>query len=238
MRFFFIVILSLTEVFGSWNPFNSNSKNCSQLIDLKIGSQLVYHTYDRNEKLIVKSFFKVADEDQTPDGKRFTLFSESKDSKSARIYDAAFVWDCKPGAFLIDLKNYLPPATMSAYQGMEIRGELKQIDYPVQCPLDQVFPDIILNLEAWNNSNKYADIKLQVNNRKMNGEESISCPAGTYKCKKMTYDLTISTVNLGFPATNKFTITEWFSNDVGMVRHDYYKKDKLINTIVLAERNF
>ncbi len=238
MRFILIVFLSLTEVFASWDPQVSQSKACSQLSSLKISSQLVYHTYDRNEKLIVKSYFKVVDEDKTADGKRFTLFSESKDAKSERIYDAAFVWDCKPGAFLIDLKNYLPPATMSAYQGMEIRGELKQIDYPLQCPLDQVFPDIILNLEAWNNSNKYADIKLQVNNRRMNGEESISCPAGTFKCKKMTYDLTISTVNLGFPATNKFSITEWFSDEVGMVRHDYYKKDKLINTIVLAERKF
>ena len=62
-------------------------------------------------------------------------------------------------------------------------------------------------------------------NREIVGEETITTPAGTYKCKKVTFDFTskFGIINV------KGTGVEWYYNDAMVVKSESYnKKGKLI----------
>ncbi|GAB4400184.1 MAG: hypothetical protein OHK0053_21490 [Microscillaceae bacterium] len=78
------------------------------------------------------------------------------------------------------------------------------------------------------------EMTVNVTERKVEGMEKITTPAGTFDCVKITYNVKtkISIMNVESRAV------EWFSKEVGMVRSETYnKKGKMMGYSVLTKRN-
>jgi len=68
-------------------------------------------------------------------------------------------------------------------------------------------------------------LSFDVFNRQVVGEETITTPAGTYDCKKVTFDFSskFGIINI------KGTGVEWYYNDAVIIKSESYnKKGKLI----------
>ncbi|MEQ9168598.1 MAG: hypothetical protein RLO12_20235, partial [Fulvivirga sp.] len=64
--------------------------------------------------------------------------------------------------------------------------------------------------------------KMEVNivNRKVEGKESITTPAGTFECYKITY-----TINTKSIMSMETTGADWIAKEIGMVKSENYNKN-------------
>ena len=63
---------------------------------------------------------------------------------------------------------------------------------------------------------------VNITNRKVEGKESVTTPAGTFDCFKITYD-----IETKFGVKIERNAIEWIAKNVGTVRSESYKGDKL-----------
>ena len=76
-------------------------------------------------------------------------------------------------------------------------------------------------------------LTINITNRKVVGVESVTVPAGTFECFKITYDME---TKLGFKASS--SAVQWLNKGAGSVKTESYdKKGKLLGTTVLNEFN-
>jgi hypothetical protein len=80
-----------------------------------------------------------------------------------------------------------------------------------------------------NNGMNVMSITIVVTNRKVEAIETVTTPAGTYECYKITYDLaTKMMINV------KTKAAEWYAKGVGLVKSETYSLDgKLMGSSVL-----
>ena len=77
-------------------------------------------------------------------------------------------------------------------------------------------------------------MNISITNRKIVGKESVTTPAGTFECDKITSDLTVETkMAIGF--TLSFSTVEWLAPKVAVVKSESYKKGKLQGYSLLAK---
>jgi hypothetical protein len=76
---------------------------------------------------------------------------------------------------------------------------------------------------------KNAEVGVKINNRKVVGTEKISLKAGAWTCTKITYDF-LFRLKVGFVGLPlNFTVTEWYSPEVGVVRSETRMKGTLFS---------
>jgi hypothetical protein len=74
---------------------------------------------------------------------------------------------------------------------------------------------------------------INITNRKVVGIESVTVPAGTYNCYKITYDIE---TKLGIKVSS--SAIQWMNKGAGSVKTETYdKKGKLLGSTVLKEFN-
>jgi len=73
-------------------------------------------------------------------------------------------------------------------------------------------------------------------NRQVTGFETITTPAGTFDCAKIscTYEVTVKVMGMGKP--NRWATVLWISPEVGIVKTEHYdKKGNFLDSIVLEK---
>ena len=78
-------------------------------------------------------------------------------------------------------------------------------------------------------------MNMEVYDRKVEGFESITTPAGTFECVKVTYKARTK-MGTAIPINVNISGAEWFAKGTGIVRTESYdKKDKLTGYTILTE---
>lgn len=110
---------------------------------------------------------------------------------------------------LTELEGFRIESTdMQFPSGMTVGQQLK--DASIQLSLDGPVP---VNMVS------------NISNRKVESRESVTTPAGTFDCYKISYDL-FSKVSI---VKTEGRVVEWYAPGVGLVRSESYnKKDKLL----------
>ena len=73
-------------------------------------------------------------------------------------------------------------------------------------------------------------LSINITNRKIEGKETITTPAGSYDCFKMTYDIESKTV-----MTVKMKGIDWFAENVGTVRSESLDKNGKLQGYTVLE---
>lgn len=88
-------------------------------------------------------------------------------------------------------------------------------------------PDVSFEQSGKTPDGKSARITIKISDRKVVGNESITVPAGTWNCTKITYSflmkLKVGIISLPINAQ----VTEWYHPQVGVVRNETWIKQKL-----------
>jgi hypothetical protein len=75
------------------------------------------------------------------------------------------------------------------------------------------------------------DIDLYVRNRKAEAAESITTPAGTWNCIKISFEMEIVTRTAGIRIPIRITGNEWYAPGFGVVKSESFRKNgKLAGT--------
>jgi len=126
-----------------------------------------------------------------------------------------------------DAKVAMPQENMAAYKDMEVKAEETFIEYPSSLSADQSLKDVNFKMEMYNKGTLFVTITFDEVNRKVINKESITTPAGTWDCWKITYDMkfkaSTAPLNIGIPFN--MLVTEWFCPGFGIVKSETYTKN-------------
>lgn len=156
-------------------------------------------------------------------GETVKVATEITDDKGKSLGKNEFTLSCKNGEFVMDLSNYLKGVNMDAYKDMEVKVETEEMHMPSSVKAGDQLDDGETTIKVVNQGFPMMTMKVKIYNRKVEKMESITTPAGTFECAKITYDLDSKVV---FAMTLKGI--DWISKNVGVVRSESYNsKGKL-----------
>ncbi len=154
-------------------------------------------------------------------------YTDTKENSTAREYEMR----CEGGNFYMDMQSLVDPKSMEGFKDMEVSVDANAMMYPSVLIAGQTLPDANITISAATGGVNLMNMVINISNRKVIGSESVTVPAGTFECYKITYDVE---TKLMFKVAS--SVTEYVNMGVGSVKSDTYdKKGKLAASIVLSE---
>jgi hypothetical protein len=109
----------------------------------------------------------------------------------------------------------------------EVKADEVFIEYPATMSAGQTLKDANFKMEMYNKGTLFTTMTFDETNRKVEGKEAITTPAGTWECWKITYEgkikATMAPMNIGIPINMQGT--EWFAPGFGIVKTESFNKN-------------
>lgn len=227
-----IAMLGLFVLAGS-----VSSQDCAGYYYLT-NSAVEMTTYDRKQKESGKITYTISDVKKSGDITTASFTSQMVDEKGKALSKGNGVYKCSGGSIFVDARVAMPQEQMAAYKDMDVKAEETFIEYPASLSAGQSLEDVNFKMDVINKGSAFSTITLDETNRKVEGKESITTPAGTWDCWKITYDARFrATVGgpsgIGIPVN--FKSTEWFAPGFGIVKTETYNKNgKLMGSTLIT----
>jgi hypothetical protein len=213
------------------------SQNCSGYYYLS-NSSVVMTTYDKKGDESGKVTYTISDINKSGDGITANFTSEMVNEKGKSLTKGSGKVKCNGGNLFIDAKASMPQEQMGAYKDMDIKADEVFIEYPAGLSSGQSLKDANFKMNVINKGTAFSTITMDQTNRKVEGKESITSPAGTWECWKISYDgrfrATVGgPAGIGIPFN--FKSTEWFAPGFGIVKTETYNKNgKLVGSTLIT----
>lgn len=145
--------------------------------------------------------------------------------KKSEAFEVESYITCKEGGWEMDFESILSSAmSMNEMpENVEVKVESTPIFFPIDMKPGDKLDDATITMSASMMGLAMINTKVTQTNRKVVGKETITVPAGTFDCLKITYTLT-SSYGMG-ERTEESTI--WLAKNVGLVKEETYNKGKL-----------
>ncbi|MEZ5015234.1 MAG: hypothetical protein R2794_13175 [Chitinophagales bacterium] len=205
---------------------------CEAFFATDKGSKWEMTNYDEKDKVMSRSAGEVIDVQETGDGIETKLHVITYDNKDKTLHEGDLLMRCDDAGFHMDMSGMFP--AQMTQQGMEnatmeISGEF--MDFPSNLSVGMALPDVestmTISMGGFSMSNK-----IMITNRKIEARESVTTPAGTFDCFKMSDDVSVTTMGI----TNTSHGVSWYAYGVGAVKTEGYdKKGKLQSKSILTK---
>ena len=200
---------------------------------VKKGAVMAYQSLDDKGKLTGTSRITILDVLKGGSSVVYNVKAEYFSDKNKPMDTREYDMKCENGEFSIDMKSMIDPKSMEGFKDMEITFSGTDMTFPSSLSTGQVLPDAEIIIGASSGGFTIMNMTLKVSNRKVLGIESVTVPAGTFGCHKITYDVE---TKMGIKITS--TAAQWLNKGAGSVKTETYdKKGKLIGSTILSEFN-
>ncbi len=198
---------------------------------LSKGTTFSYQNLDEKGKVTGSSRLECIGADLSSLSQIYKMHSTFFDAKNKESMVQDYDMRCDGGNFYVDMKNMLNPATMAGVKDMEVNITSNDIMYPTNLTNGMSLPDANITITAATNGMTIMTITVMVTDRKVVGNESVTVPAGTFDCYKITYNIE---TKMMFKITG--SASEYMNKKVGLVKSESFdKKGKLIASTILTE---
>lgn len=200
---------------------------------VKKGAIMGYQSLDGKGKLTGSSRITIADIQQSAASVVYNVKSEYWDDKNKPQLSREYTMKCNNGEFSIDMQSMIDPNSMEGFKDMEVTFSGTDMVFPSSLSVGQLLPDASITMAAASGGMVLMKMTIMISNRKVESVETITVPAGTFECYKITYDIE---TKLGIKITS--TAVQWLNKGAGAVKTETYdKKGKLLGSTVLSEFN-
>lgn len=214
MKTIFTALLALLTI-----SIGYSQDTCSQYYPFEEGVKFEITSYNKKGKVESVSNYHVSN----VSGNTATFNTTISDKKGKEITTTNYDITCEGDVISIDFKSLMNPEMFAQYQDMEVDFTGTNIELPNDLSVGKELKDANLNM-AMNMSGMNMNMSLDLVNRKVEGKESVTTPAGTFDCYVITYTMEMK-MGLKRIGNNK----EWIAEGVGMVKSENYNKSgKLI----------
>lgn len=211
---------------------------CNAFYQLKENVRYEYDHFDRKEKLSFKMAQTLKNISGSGNNISATLSQELFDAKKGdRISSSDLVWKCQDGILHFDMKsmtlnmdNAQQMNMGDAGMSVDVTGD--ELDLPSDLKVGQTMKDISYHIKMTMSGITIMNRPFSIKERKVESQESITTPAGTFDCYKINY-LTTSEGGVG---SGTIETSVWYAKDVGLVKMESYKEDgKLTSRQILTK---
>jgi len=117
----------------------------------------------------------------------------------------------------MDMKMLIPSTQQEQMGDMSAMGTVSFIQYPITINEGDRLNDASFAADFASSSGLKGNISITVTNRKVVAKESVTTPAGTWDCLKITYHSKMI-LKIGFGIPVNTDVTEWYAPGFGVVK--------------------
>lgn len=226
LLYYFIFVLA---------PATIANAQCNTYYVFQEGSEWEYESYNAKGKLAGKSQQKVSEFSNTASGYTATVSSRMFDDKGKEVMKGDMLYKCDNGTMYLDMRNFISAEQMKVFSDYEMKIEATDLEFPSTLSAGTSLKDGNITISA-SGTPFPMKMTMAVTDRKVEGKESVTTPAGTFDCYKVTSTSTMEN-QMGMKMTIRTSAVEWIAPKVGMVRSESYDKNgKLAGYTVLSKR--
>ena len=192
-------------------------QDCSFYYPQLSGASLTYQHFDKKEKSTGKSVHEVSEYHSSGNSASAVIKLKNYDKDDKLVSDSELEVKCENQVFYFDMKNYLDPETLSAYQEMEMTMNTSGLEVPSNVKVGDELKDGTLKIKISTGGFPILTITMDITDRKVLAKEDITTPAGSFSCYKLS-----QTVSIRAGLKMSFNSIEWLSEGTGVVRSESY----------------
>lgn len=214
---------------------NTAPAQCNEFYSLQNGSEWEYETYNGKGKLSGKNRQKVTSFTKTSNGFDATVHSVMTDEKEKELMNGDLQFKCENGTMYIDMRNFISEEQLKAFSNYEMKVESENLEVPSSLSVGESLKDGSVTVTA-SGAPFPMKMTMTITDRKVEGKESITTPAGTFDAYKISSKMKLQN-QMGVTVNNEFSSVEWIAPKVGVVKSESYNKNgKMNGYTVLSKR--
>lgn len=215
-----IIIASIALL--SLASFKSLGDACETLSYFKEGTVTTMTSYDDKDAETGKTVTSYQKVTATDKGTNVTASQENFDKKGKSVSKNDFIVRCESGTLFFDMKMFIPQQQMQAYKDMEMTVEGGDMEFPTTITEGMSLKDAKISIKVSSKGTPMPmmNFSITMSNRKVEKKESITTPAGTFECYKLTEDMLVDAM-----IDIKMKSVSWFSPEAGVIKTESYKEN-------------
>ena len=223
------ILIILTTFFALNLSFGQTS--CSQYYPMVEGATFEYTSYDKKGSEEGKINYKVTNVTGSGDNISATMVMDISDKKG-NTYSSEYDITCDGNVVKVDFKSLMNEQMLSQMGDIEMDITGTDIEWPNSLNVGQSLPDGNLNVKMKMSGAINMNMNVETINRKVEKQESITTPAGTFDCY-VVYSETKTKMMVGNQVSPSRV---WLAEGVGMVKQESYNKSgKLMTSSMLTQ---
>lgn len=211
------------------------SQDCTQYFFLQKGKTIDIGDYGKKGDSIGHQVFTVTDVSTSGNTTTGSLNSEMFNKNGKSMARTTGKIKCNGGVMMVDMKLMVPPGPQGAPKGppigpaigpqpqgdpfgsSDVRADSVYLEYPANMKPGDVLKDANFNMTLTGNG-PTKTVNMVISNRKVEAQESVTTPAGTWNCFKISFKskVTAKMGPFGFPVNIEGE--EWYAPGFGIVK--------------------
>ncbi len=196
--------------------------DCNSMLFFKEGTATTLTSYNDDGKVTGSTKTVYTKVTKIPGGATVMANQENFDKKGKPTTKNEFSIKCEKGVLYFDMKMYTSQQQAEAYKDMEMIVEGNNMEYPSEFVVGSSLKDADVKFSFKSKDGMVmpmSGMTIKIYNRKIEAKESVTTPAGTFECYKLTENVDTKTIfNL------KLKSITWFSLEAGTVKTETYKE--------------
>lgn len=202
---------------------------CNYITAIEEGKELVYELKNHKGKTLGYQAHQLEDRDGDTLFIRSTVYTKRK----KKDFDFSYIAQCKDDTLFTDGVMVINGELLKGHSGIKIMSKKNFLEIPSALEPDMTLNDanftIITGSKGFLSINA-SGFKVEITDRQVVGEETITTPAGTFDCIKIRHES-----EFGFLISFKVVNEVYYAPEIGTVKVMTYRKDALINSMELQE---
>ena len=206
---------------------------CNTFFPLREGVKYQYDLFDKKDKLTMRTVQWLKNVSGAGNSMKATMVQEMIDVKKNKpISTSETEWTCENGTLHFALNNLAIEGAAAPGSGMTVDFSGDQMDIPSDMQVGQALKDLTYQIKMGMSGMTIMNRSYNVKDRKVEAEEKVTTPAGTFDCYKVSF----TTKSEGGMGAGTIKTIVWYSKDTGMVKtENYSEKGALMSKQVLSK---
>ena len=193
------------------------SQNCTGFYYLQNNKTIEVTITNKKGKDVGKNVYTITNVQRSGNSVTSTVNSEFIASSGKSVAKATNVIKCTNGIIMMDLKMFIPSTQQEQMGTTTSGGGEAYLEYPANIKVGDVLKDGQFSMDYKTSTGMNGHMSVEITNRKVEGKESVTTPAGTWDCFKITYHSKIGIkILVNIPMNSD--VTEWYAPGFGVVK--------------------
>jgi hypothetical protein len=214
------------------------SQNCDLYMPLVEGKGFQYQNFNRRDRLEGVNDMVIKSVSNSMGQTEAIVSVKYMDNREKLKHEGEYKIICKGDELIIDIQSMIDQAMMQqSGEGVEVSmTNIRNISVPSSIKAGDNLPDASMDMKVTMGAMTMTDMKMLIQNRKVEGRESITTPAGTFNCFKITYENVTNSRIMGMNSRVIGRGVEYYAPGVGNVRSEFYDdKGRIQSYTVLSK---
>lgn len=211
------------------------AQDCNLFIPLIENKGMQYQSFNRRDRLEGTQDVMIKTVTRHGDHTEALISTKYYDSRERFQHEAEYTIRCKGDELIIDIQSMLDQAMLAGFKDMEITMTTVDISLPSRMEPGDLLPEARVEMTVRSAGTTISEITFITRNRKVEAIETITTPAGTFECYKISYEAFTETRTMGIPFRVTAKGFEYYAQGIGNVRSEFYDdRDRLQSYQVLS----